>query len=217
MASSTQQKGPCYLCGQEYAKSHMGRHLLSKHFSEEKEDGNVVCYLLKIEDEDHNYWLFIDIPVLSSLNTLDDFLRAVWCECCGHLSAFMPVHSYDEIDMNNTLDMFHPGTMLKYEYDFGSTTTLYITFLQKVTRKKQKEPIRVLARNSPYQFACANCGKPASFLDTSEWPPEMYCDECSEELADPDYLLPVVNSPRIGVCAYCGELDHFAYKRIIRK
>jgi len=212
MANRKQQKGPCYLCGREMAKGYMGRHLLAEHYSEE---GEQACYLLKIEDQYGNYWLFIDIPVTSSLSTLDDFLRLVWLECCGHMSAFMPVRSYDEISMGKKVGGFTPGSVIQYEYDFGSTTTLYITFVQKILRKKQKTAVRVLARNAPYQFKCEKCGKQATQLDTSEWPSVMYCDECAEEYGnDEGYFLPVVNSPRMGVCGYSGEYDHYDYPGI---
>ena len=71
----------------------MGRHLLAKH-SEPYETQE--CILLKIEDEYGNYWLFADIPVASTLTVLDKFLRAVWLECCGHMSAFRPGRRWDE-------------------------------------------------------------------------------------------------------------------------
>ena len=181
----------------------MGRHLLSEHI---KSEDDQACYLLKIEDEYRNYWLFIDIPVTSTLSTLDSFLRAVWLECCGHMSAFMPVHSYgDDYSMSMKIGSFIPGAVIEYEYDFGSTTTLFITFVQKRTRKKQKTAVRVLARNDPYDFSCEHCGKPATQIDTSEWPAVFYCDDCAEESEDEGYFLPVVNSPRMGVCGYCGN------------
>src|SRR5260370_2052439 len=34
------------------------------------------------------YWMHLEIPALELLFTLDRFLRDVWVECCGHLSAF---------------------------------------------------------------------------------------------------------------------------------
>ena len=34
------------------------------------------------------YWLHIEIPAKATLEDLDHFLRAVWLECCGHLSSF---------------------------------------------------------------------------------------------------------------------------------
>ncbi len=210
MATRKQQKGPCYLCGREMAKGYMGRHLLAEHI---KTDEDQACYLLKIEDEYRNYWLFVDIPITSTLSALDTFLRAVWLECCGHMSAFMPVRSRgDDFSMSKKIGSFPQGVAIEYEYDFGSTTTLYITFIQKTTRKKQKAAVRVLARNNPYEFACENCGKSATQIDAAEWPAVFYCDECAEDVEDEGYLLPVVNSPRMGVCGYCGEYDVYEYK-----
>ena len=210
MANRKQHKGPCYLCGKETTRGYMGRHLLADHLGP---DGDQACYLLKIEDEYRNYWLFIDLPVSSTLLTLDTFLRAVWLECCGHMSAFMPLRSYDnDYGMNKKIGSFLPGTVIQYEYDFGSTTTLYITFVQETTRKKQKNAVRVLARNDPYTFTCERCGKPATQVDAAEWPAVMLCEECAEEAEEEGYILPIVNSPRMGVCGYCGEFDVYKYK-----
>ena len=203
-----QQKGPCYLCGQELTKGYMGRHLLSRHLDGA---GDQPCYLLKITDEYGQYWLFVDIPLSSTLSTLDSFLRAVWLECCGHMSAFMRPGNYgDEVGMSKKISSFVPGDVLQYDYDFGDTTTLIITFAEKTVRPKQRIAVRVLARNSPYEFPCDQCGKPAEQVDRDKWPPEFLCRECAKKV-DEEMLLPVVNSPRVGVCAYCGEYDHFAY------
>ncbi len=208
MANRKQQKGPCYLCGVEKSKGYMGRHLLAEHYPEE---GNESCYLLKVEDVDRNYWLFIDIPLVSSLQDLDEFLRAVWLECCGHMSAFMPQHAYRELSKGTVMGEFLPGTVIGYEYDFGSTTSLLITFVQKVNRKKEKKEVRVLARNNPYRYECEKCGMQAAWIDASEWPARMYCNECVKKMGNAEFLLPVVNSPRMGVCAYCGDLDRYEY------
>ena len=75
-----------------------------------------------------------------------------------------------------------------------------------------------MARNDPYTFECEKCGKEAIWIDASEWPAVMYCDECADEyFGDDGYLLPVVNSPRMGVCGYCGEHDHYEYVRPVLK
>ena len=39
----------------------------------------------------------------------------------------------------------------------------------------------------------------------------MYCDTCAGKVRGDTYFLPVVNSPRMGVCGYCGEFDKFGY------
>ena len=212
MPAAKQQKGPCYLCGFETTKAYMGRHLLTKHC--EAADRQE-CRLLKIEDENGEYWLFVDIPPSSTLSVLDKFLREVWLECCGHASAFRPLRSYaEEFRMNCRIGSFPPGTVIEYEYDFGSTTTLAVTFVGNIYREKQKTAVRVLARNYPYQFNCERCGKQAAWIDAAEWPGVMYCGACAEEVGDDGYLLPIVNSPRMGVCGYCGEFDKFGYKGI---
>ena len=209
MAGKKQQKGTCYFCGAATTKGYMAQHL-AKHYA----DGEgQPCCLLKIEDESKNYWLFVDVPVTSALSVLDTFLRNVWLECCGHMSAFMPVGFYDgEFAMSKKIGYFEPGTVLQYDYDFGSTTTLYITFVREIYRPKQRSAVRVLARNEPYEFSCCRCGKPAAWIDVETWPNEFYCEKCiAENHLEEDILLPVVNSPRMGVCAYTGEYDRFQY------
>lgn len=34
------------------------------------------------------YWLYLEMPARATLTDLDGFLRDIWLECCGHLSAF---------------------------------------------------------------------------------------------------------------------------------
>lgn len=38
----------------------------------------------------------------------------------------------------------------------------------------------------------------------------FFCEACAEAHAHDDMLLPVTNSPRMGVCGDCGELDTFS-------
>jgi hypothetical protein len=40
------------------------------------------------------YWLHLEVPSKFTLDALDDFLRAIWLECCGHLSAFEAINAY---------------------------------------------------------------------------------------------------------------------------
>jgi predicted RNA-binding Zn-ribbon protein involved in translation (DUF1610 family) len=67
------------------------------------------------------------------------------------------------------------------------------------------QDVHILARNEPPAIVCGECGKPAAkvcteCLDEGE---DWVCDECAAR-HDEDMLLPVVNSPRVGVCAYGG-------------
>jgi hypothetical protein len=97
------------------------------------------------------------------------------------------------------------GDEFFYEYDFGSTTELKLQVLSKRDGVLKRGKVRLLARNLAPEFFC-KCGKPATQIDAECCHEEsFYCDKCSrqhEELEET--LLPVVNSPRMGVCGYCG-------------
>lgn len=75
-----------------------------------------------------------------------------------------------------------------------------------------QERIALMARDLPPVFACVKCGRPATQLCTYCSCEELafYCDECGKEHRCDEYMmLHVVDSLRMGVCAYCGENDHF--------
>lgn len=209
MASTT--SGHCYLCGNVYGKGGIKTHLLKSHA---QEGADQQCYLLKIEGaQNKDYWLYVDVPLTSSLSVLDTFLRKIWLECCGHMSAFQ-LSWDDQIPQTRKMKSFAVGDCLTHVYDFGSTTETLITVVAETTRKKQKESIRLLARNLPPAFTCAVCGKAAAHICTecvydSDNP--FLCGACAEKHEHDDMLLPVTNSPRMGECAYDGELDTYGF------
>ena len=129
------------------------------------------------------------------------------------MSAFSgPGH--EEIEEDRKLDTFSVGDRLLHEYDFGSTTESLVSFVGSIQRKPQKEAVRLLARNVPPQFQCAECGAPAENICTeclygADNP--FYCKKCSETHEHEDMMLPVTNSPRMGVCGYDGELDRYVF------
>lgn len=205
MAATT--KGICYLCGQTFAKRSMTTHLQKEPCTEENTQ---LCTLLKVEDQyDPNYWLYLDMPPTASLSSLDRFLRGIWLECCGHMSRFYQ-SAYHDIGKARKIVSFEKGEKFGYDYDFGSTTELVITVMGTVTRPTQRSSVRLLARNLPMEFTCAVCGEKADFVNVEEYPQTFLCSACAEK-ADEEMLLPVTNSPRMGVCGYCGELDKYAY------
>ena len=89
-----QTKGKCKYCGKEYTKSYMIRHLAGckeRMAGIAAEKGTKRCgyYELAITGKyDKAYWLIIEISENATLKDLDSFLRDIWLECCGHLSAF---------------------------------------------------------------------------------------------------------------------------------
>ena len=204
-------KGHCYLCGAVVAKSGFQRHLSSKHPCEETDCQK--CVLLRVEGAyEKVYWLYLDMPLTSTLKTLDTFLREIWLECCGHMSAFF-LRSGGEVGKNTKLGTLPAGLTLHYDYDFGNTTVLQITLLGTVSRPKQRKAVRLLCRNLPLVFKCGGCGEEADYIccecEAMEEDP-FFCQACMESHGH-EYALPVVNSPRMGVCAYCGENDIYDF------
>lgn len=201
-------KGNCYLCGNELGKTAMKNHILKEHSAKDGQE----CRLLKIEGAyDKNYWLYVDVPASSALSTLDSFLRKIWLECCGHMSAFRS--QYEDVGMANKIGSFNMGDVLLHEYDFGSATETLITVIGTVYRKQQRG-VRLLARNVPITFSCCKCGSPAELIDTEDYDSEnpFYCRKCAEKNDELyELALPVTNSPRMGVCGYTGETDTLAF------
>ena len=86
-------KGICSYCGEEIAKQSIGKHLekcAKRQAAVSAATGKTeILFYLRAECE-FNKGLFLDLEVRGSatLNDLDHYLRAIWLECCGHLSEF---------------------------------------------------------------------------------------------------------------------------------
>ncbi len=102
-------------------------------------------------------------------------------------------------------EVLHVGQTCSYEYDFGSTTELTVKVISQREVRSPREAIRVLARNSrPEPVPCACCGKLAQH-GCSECQ-KNFCEACAKEHPCGEaLLLPLVNSPREGVCGYTGR------------
>jgi hypothetical protein len=203
--------GNCYICGAELSKIAMKNHLIKTCMTPEA--GQEVLFL-KVEGAyDKNYWLYLDISLTATLETLDDFLRKIWLECCGHLSDFY-YGRHESIGMNKKIKSLSPGEKLGYDYDFGTTTELLISVLAVARRPVQREAVRLLARNVPPELTCSKCGKPAEYICIEcmyETDNPFFCGKCAGVHEHDEMLLPVSNSPRMGSCAYNGDLDVYAF------
>ncbi len=227
MAKSTQ--GTCEFCGETFSKRAMTKHLNTcpqrskkvEALSQNKKAKTRTLTHLSIEGAYlPMYWLYIEVPSDQPLSRLDQFLRDIWLECCGHLSAFEiggqrysvhPMPDFKEKGMGTKIgDVFTKGSQADYEYDFGSTTELRIPYVdQREGAVTSTKPV-LLARNLPPEILCDECGQPATQLCTEcMWDDAgRLCAEHAEEHAcGEDMLLPVVNSPRVGVCGYTGPLE----------
>ena len=166
------------------------------------------------------YWMHLEVASGTTLATLDHFLRATWLECCGHLSAFeiggvrysvdAGMYEWDtggksmQVRLENVLK---PGQNCSYEYD-GSTTELLVKVIAEREVQMKGRAIQILVRNSPPIIPCDMCGEPATSLCTQCIYEDKgcLCDACAKHHAyGEEMLLPLVNSPRAGVCGYTGQ------------
>lgn len=231
------------MCGRTLSGSGMGQHLkacrrkaggagsvsVGEVDAPAKAPVMVQTFHLKVADRyDPRYWMHLDVPKRMRLSDLDTYLRNIWLECCGHLSAFsISGVRYESDDtagfgsfggprrrnMNVMLyKVLRPGRKFIYEYDFGSTTTLAL----QVMAGGVSDPrlgIRRLARNDPPVLVCHSCGIASATVicgdciafEGDDLVGGFLCNDCRERQACDEWaLLPVVNSPRMGICGYVG-------------
>ena len=116
-------------------------------------------------------------------------------------------NEHDEELMTRSLgSKLEPGMVFSHEYDFGSTTELTVRVIAKYSAPVIKGPIKILARNEPPPIQCSVCEKPATqFCQECGSGMTALCEACtSQHKCGEDMLVPLVNSPRSGVCGYCG-------------
>lgn len=207
MAARSTNIGVCALCGQSASKAKMLAHLATCIPAHAKADSSskAVVFLFEAEGEPR-YWIVMAAHAKATLRQIDDVLRELWLECCGHMSAFYVDRR--EITMSAVAgDVFRAGSAkVRYEYDFGSTTSLVGHFLD-IRSGLARGPVRLLARNEPLHWLCAECAEPATVVCPYCVEADgLYCNEHAEahEHAAEESYLPVVNSPRMGVCGYTG-------------
>lgn len=221
MATREESQGKCSLCGAAYSKRQMLRHLSECARSDGKSVAAVVQ--LRVDAPGTPFWLDVDVKANATWRQVDDFLRNIWLECCGHLSAFevgsvryvvaMSDDFYgpepNERSMNARLSASLPpeGSVFSYEYDYGSTTTLRLKVVARRHAPIRRASVRLLARNGDPVWPCVECEQPASvicafcFNESDAFFCDAHADDhsCGEE-----GIMPIVNSPRMGVCGYTG-------------
>ncbi len=226
-------KGRCTFCQRELSKSGMTRHLESCEQraalhadagSHQKVQKTRAFHLVVEGYRLPMYWMHLEVPAGTTLATLDRFLRDIWLECCGHLSAFeiggvryyvdAGIDTYwdwdrDRKSMQVRLDeVLRPGQTCSYEYDFGSTTELTVKVISEQEVARKGSAIQILARNTLPIVPCDVCGEPASSIcmQCIYEDEGCLCDTCAKDhKCGEEMLLPMVNSPRAGVCGYTGQ------------
>lgn len=234
MARRKQTRGECVFCGKEMTRGGLARHLKTCEerlaAQERAKERPQTLYHLQVQDAWGGvYWLHLEMRGDATLNDLDEYLRAIWLECCGHLSAFTigPVRYTQifedsmQIGIEKSMDirvnrLFRPGMEIPYEYDFGTTSELVIKVVDERQGKPlSPRPIFLMARNHAPELACMECGQPATYicLDCMYEQNDEGCGLCDEHVDEhecgDEYGGPVafVNSPRVGMCGYDGPAE----------
>lgn len=226
MARAT-SSGKCIFCGGTVGKSAMTRHLTTCKLRppepaqalSRRRRPTQLYHLVVSSRYAPMYWLHLEAASNATLDDLDDFLRRTWLECCGHLSAFrLGGRAFsssgadwswgDDQDLDVRLgELLAPGVTLSYEYDFGTTTDLVVKVVGQRDGLTSDQEITLLAGNHPPAIPCESCAQAAARVCTQcvfeggGW----LCKACARKHAcGQDMLLPVVNSPRVGMCGYNG-------------
>ncbi len=202
-------QGKCIYCEKLFSSRGLSRHLATHLKNEPAVDRKKSFHLLVGAKP---YFLHLLMDGDATLEDLDYFLRGIWLECCGHMSQFSERRWGNKLKFSTLCRRaFDKGVELWYAYDFGSTTEFTVRCLE-VYRIATPEGIRLLSRNEPLDMPCDHCKKKqATKLCTVHYGEDemFFCDACAEEhqeeCEDAEYaMLSVVNSPRMGVCAYEG-------------
>ena len=224
MPSTKSTKGICAYCQQEVAKAaalkHVGACKPRQTAIAAAEAGKIpseTLFYLRVQDAYVKaFWLDLEVRGTAKLKDLDKYLRAIWLECCGHMSQFSRggFGGRTAAMTRQVRDVLADGTEWTHLYDFGDTSeTLVRAMAVREGRPATKHPVALLVRNVAPAYSCMDCEQPA------KW----FCRECRMEhdlvgtLCDAhekthphrEYGEPValVNSPRLGMCGYDGPAD----------
>ena len=220
-----QTRGACGYCGREFTKGSMLRHLpackrrVAVVAESDRRPGGASSGLahLRVLDTHGEFWLDLEMQGAATLQELDRYLRAIWLECCGHLSEFSTggwsVGS--KLSMKTRIERtLQPGDEIFHVYDFGtSSETVVKAVAVREGKPTTAHPIALMARNHPPAFTCMECAQPAT----------SFCMECVYEYDESGMLcqqhaethphdaygepMPLFNSPRMGMCGYDGPAE----------
>ncbi|MBI3587775.1 hypothetical protein HY095_01130 [Candidatus Micrarchaeota archaeon] len=212
--------GKCGFCRKTFGKTEMPKHLAECEKGRAGGSKKRFFQLFVEGRRSPEYWMALAVPASCTLRDLDDYLRKAWLECCGHLSSFeingKKFQSDDETAGEfgeKTIDValskvLSPGLTFFHEYDFGSTTELKLKVISDGAGIEGAAKPVLLARNLPPEISCESCGKKAASVCTAcvyrgkGW----CCKECApKHKCGYEMALPVVNSPRAGICGYTGK------------
>ena len=221
MARRAIPPGACAFCGREVAAAGIARHLTScparqaavAKAEASKRKAQPLYHIVVRDAVAGIYWLHLEAPAATTLQEIDAYLRAIWVECCGHMSHFVfgTTHYQELIDdffalgdqKNITTkigECFRPGLKGKYEYDFGTPTELKIEVVEvREGKPLTGKPVALLARNNLPAYTCTECGAPATHI----------CMQCYFEAGEPACYLCAAHAKSHGCTLYGGPKQRF--------
>jgi hypothetical protein len=175
-----------------------------------------MLYHLRIEDAyRREFWLDLEMRGAKSLKDLDTYLRAIWLECCGHLSEFSGGGLARTIGKQRKIqDVFADGGQLTHIYDFGTSSETVVKCVGvRAGKPTTSRPISLMVRNVMPTAQCIECEEAATHLclecliEQETW--GTLCDTHTETHPHDNYgdPIPLVNSPRLGMCGYDGPAE----------
>ncbi len=221
MPRKKQSRGNCDFCDREMSRGGLSKHLQScpkrqEVVAAQSGTAQTLYHLLVRDAYASDFWLHLEVNGRSPLTHLDDYLRAIWLECCGHMSQFsiggwrgQKIGKSRKIE--NTLAS---GAELTYIYDFGTSSEILIKAVAiRQGKPLSKHPIYLMARNKLPDVVCDECGAAATLyctdclIEQGEW--INLCDKHHIEHDHDEYggPSPLINSPRLGMCGYDGPAE----------
>ena len=223
MAGQKRTRGKCTYCQREMTRAGMGKHMadcpVRTHAIAEANNGDgklQPLYHLQVQDAwGGDFWLHLEMNGEATLKQLDRYLRAIWLECCGHLSEFYLEREYGtKAAMTRKIEQaLSPGSVvshLRFRHVFknhcqnawGSARQAADAPPDCADGPQQPAGVYVHDVRKPATYICLQC------LNEDEATGEL-CDVHVKKHPHHDYgdPLPLVNSPRSGMCGYEGPAE----------
>jgi len=224
MTRGKQSRGQCAFCGYETTKGSMTRHLVAcpqrqTHIAGAAQTNRTpeMLYHLRMYDAyDSDFWLDVEVRGSAKLKDIDSYLRAIWLECCGHLSQFsIGGWRGTEIAKSRRVDaVFQRDVEVTHIYDFGTSSETHIKPMGlREGVPLSARPMVLMARNLMPEATCIECRQPATHLCMEclieQDVAGTLCEQHAQTHPHEDYGEPIelVNSPRLGMCGYTGPAE----------
>ena len=214
MTTKKRPVGKCFFCEKEMTKTPLNKHLAVHLAEKTREEMPGKSFLLKVEPSpkwgSSSYFLYLWADGEAALGDIDDCLRSIWLECCGHMSSFTDAVKANQrhsnmFDTMDAYEMLEQGNIAEYEKMMEAVNgEIPKSRLLKFALKKD------MKIDFKYDFGTTTnllitvseeyaikADKAIVLLSRNE-PPEEWCQECGKE-------------PAAEICTVCMDMDEGMY------